>query len=258
MGANHPSGTKEGRTVGFNVESPGGTPGAAGGHTPAGHPARPRESGQIQQRARATRESILAGAAVVFEKEGYGMASLARVAEEASVTKGALYFHFRSKNELARAVMAAQHDIGVKRATGILAEGRPPLETIILMSRGFGQDTLNEAMVRAGIRLTFEATAFGVDVAGPYWHWAESLESLARAARDEGWLHEGVDPRSFARLLMASVTGIQIISDILAGRRDLMERIEDMWATVLPGVLAEEHLHERRRLVGLVRGTPGE
>jgi AcrR family transcriptional regulator len=212
----------------------------------------------IQQRARATRESILAGAAVVFEKEGYGMATLARVAEQASVTKGALYFHFRSKDELARAVIAAQHILGVEHAAAVLAEGRPALETIILMSKVFGQDTLNEPIVRAGIRLTFEASAFGLDVAGPYWHWAESLESLARAARDEGWLHEGVDPRSFARLLMASVTGIQIISDILAGRRDLMERIEDLWTTVLPGVLAEEHLHEGRRLAGLVRATPDE
>ncbi|WP_159615495.1 ScbR family autoregulator-binding transcription factor [Arthrobacter zhaoguopingii] len=212
----------------------------------------------IQQRARATRESILAGAAAVFEKEGYGTASLARVAEEASVTKGALYFHFRSKDELARAVIAAQHARGVERSAAILTGGHPPLESMILIIRGFAQDTLDEPIVRAGIRLTFEASAFGQDVAEPYRHWTEALESMTRAAQDEGWLHAGVDPGSFARLLVASVAGIQMVSDILAGRRDLLERIEDMWAFLLPGILTEEHQQEARRLVGLVRGTPEE
>ncbi|MBJ2119526.1 TetR/AcrR family transcriptional regulator [Arthrobacter sp. MSA 4-2] len=212
----------------------------------------------IQQRARATRESILAGAAAVFEKEGYGMASLARVAEEASVTKGALYFHFRSKDELARAVIAAQHARGMERSAAVVAEGRPPLESMILIIRGFGQDSLNEPIVRAGIRLTFEASAFGQDVAEPYRHWTEALESMTRTARDEGWLHAEVDPGSFARLLVASVAGIQMVSGILAGRRDLMERLEEMWAAFLPGILAQEHQQEAGRLVGLVRGTPQE
>jgi AcrR family transcriptional regulator len=206
VGAHHPSGIKEGRIVGSNVEMSGAASGAADAPTPS---------------------------------------------------KGALYFHFHSKDELARAVIAAQHAFGVERSAAILAEGRPPLETMILMSRGFGQDTLNEPIVRAGIRLTFEASAFGQDVAGPYRHWADALESMTRAARDEGWLHAGVDPRSFAQLLVASVTGIQMVSDILAGRRDLMERIEDMWAFFLPGVLAQEHLQEARRLVGLIRGAQG-
>ncbi|TDK27052.1 TetR/AcrR family transcriptional regulator [Arthrobacter crusticola] len=212
----------------------------------------------MQQRARATRESILAGAAAVFEKQGYETASLARVAEAASVTKGALYFHFRSKEELARAVIAAQHALGVERSAAILAEGRPALETMILMSRGFGQDTLNEPMVRAGIRLTFEASAFGQDVAGPYQHWVEGLEALTRAAREEGWLHAGVDSGSFAHVLVASVTGVQMVSNVLTGRRDLMERIEEMWAALLPGILAKEHLHEGPRLVRLIRETPDE
>ncbi|WP_459282914.1 ScbR family autoregulator-binding transcription factor [Arthrobacter sp. TMN-37] len=210
----------------------------------------------IQQRARATRESILAGAAAVFEKQGYGNASLASVAERASVTKGALYFHFRSKDELARAVIAAQHAFVMERSAAILAEGRPPLESMILMCREFGRDLIAEPIVRAGVRLTFEATAFGQDIAGPYRDWVETVERLTRAARDEGWLHADVDPESFARLLVGSFTGVQMVSDILTGRRDVLERIEDMWAALLPGILSEGRRPEGRRLAGLISGDP--
>jgi AcrR family transcriptional regulator len=210
----------------------------------------------IQQRARATRESILAGAAAVFEAQGYGTASLARVAEQASVTKGALYFHFPSKDELARAVIAAQHSFVQERSAVILAEGHPPLVSMILMTREFGRDLVDEPIVRAGIRLTFEAPAFGQDVAGPYRDWVATTEALTEAARAGGWLRPGVDPPAFARLLVASFTGVQMVSNILTGRRDVMQRIEEMWAALLPGILAAEFQDDAGRLSGLVAESP--
>ncbi len=212
----------------------------------------------IQQRARATRESILAGAAAVFEEQGYGTASLARVAERASVTKGALYFHFPSKDELARAVIAAQHSFVQQRSAVILAEDHPPLVAMILMTREFGRDLVDEPIVRAGIRLTFEAPAFGQDVAGPYRDWVATTKALTEAARSGGWLRPGVDPMVFARLLVASFTGVQMVSNILTGRQDVMQRIEEMWAALLPGILAAEFQGDADRLSGLVSASPSK
>jgi AcrR family transcriptional regulator len=210
------------------------------------------DGAMIQQRARATRESILAGAAAVFEEQGYGTASLARVAERASVTKGALYFHFPSKDELARAVIAAQHSFVQQRSAAILSQGHPPLVAMILMCREFGHDLVSEPIVRAGVRLTFEAPAFGQDVAGPYRDWVATMEALTEAARGGGWLRRDVEPTAFARLLVASFTGVQMVSNILTGRQDVMQRIEEMWAALLPGILADDFLDDAGRLSGLV------
>lgn len=58
-----------------------------------------------QERAEATRDSVLRGAAGVFLRLGYANASLSEIIAESQVTKGALYFHFGSKEELARAVI---------------------------------------------------------------------------------------------------------------------------------------------------------
>jgi AcrR family transcriptional regulator len=62
----------------------------------AGRPAR-----LTREQSRAlTRERLLASAAVVFTREGYGGASCDRIAEEAGYSKGALYSNFASKDEL--------------------------------------------------------------------------------------------------------------------------------------------------------------
>lgn len=47
-----------------------------------------------------TRDRILAAAGHVFARKGYQAASLDEVAQSAGMTKGAIYWHFRSKSDL--------------------------------------------------------------------------------------------------------------------------------------------------------------
>ncbi len=47
-----------------------------------------------------SRERILAAAVSVFARKGFQRASLDEIAAEAELTKGAIYWHFRSKNDL--------------------------------------------------------------------------------------------------------------------------------------------------------------
>ena len=58
-----------------------------------------------QQRSRETRQRILDGALSVFSRLGYGHASVDEVAREAGISKGALYHHFASKEDLFRALL---------------------------------------------------------------------------------------------------------------------------------------------------------
>lgn len=50
--------------------------------------------------AHETRERIIASAARVFARKGFQRASLDEVAADAGMTKGAIYWHFKSKNDL--------------------------------------------------------------------------------------------------------------------------------------------------------------
>jgi len=69
-------------------------------------------------------ERILEGAALEFSEQGFGGASMASIGRAAGVTKGGVYFHFDSKEELFFAVLDEWNEglrpIGVQVATGPL------------------------------------------------------------------------------------------------------------------------------------------
>jgi len=58
-----------------------------------------------QKRAEVTRRALLHAAAEVFTRRGYADTKLSEILTQALATKGALYFHYASKEELARAVI---------------------------------------------------------------------------------------------------------------------------------------------------------
>jgi AcrR family transcriptional regulator len=211
----------------------------------------------LQDRARATREAIIAGAASVFEEHGYGTASITLVAEAAAVTKGALYFHFKSKDELARAVVEEQHAIAITAGKIILAENTPALTTIIRLCGAFGALLATDQVVRAGIRLTLEASAFGQKVHEPYEDWITIMTQLTEQGIKEGQIVDSVNPAVLARYVVASFTGVQLVSNVLTGREDVMERIQQMWEILLPGIIHEPANLDPKGLAALVGETTG-
>jgi AcrR family transcriptional regulator len=206
-----------------------------------------------QERAVATRSAIIRAAAGVFEEHGYGGTSIAAVAARAGVTKGALYFHFAAKEDLAVAVIREQHTIGAADDARVGALGRPALETMILICRGFAVQLIDHSVARAGVRLTFEASAFGHDVRQPYVDWTVRLGGLARTATQDGTLRPDLDPEAFARLLVGAYTGVQMVSNIVTGRSDVLDRLGDLWEMLLPGVVAPDRQDDVPRLVLLFR-----
>lgn len=90
-----------------------------------------------------TRDRILDAAAHVFARKGYQAASLDEVAREAGLTKGAIYWHFRSKGDLFFALLDVQFQrhtdpvIEDLRNAGIGADPRQAL--IMLLQAAFAR-----------------------------------------------------------------------------------------------------------------------
>lgn len=76
---------------------------------------------QLTPKGAATRREILRAAARVFDAKGYALARMDDVVSETGLTKGAVYFHFKSKAALAHAVVDDQKQ-------GMLAHVRRQLE----------------------------------------------------------------------------------------------------------------------------------
>jgi len=205
-----------------------------------------------QERARATRATVIEGAARTFETVGYGNASLADIAEAASVTKGALYFHFKSKEDLAKAVIAEQHSRVRATSEPILGGGHTPLTTMVLLCRHFAEQLIADSVIRAGIRLTLEASAFGGSVKDPYEDWVSTMQQLASQGQYQGEINPDVEAEVLARFVVAAFTGVQLVSDVLTARTDLLKRVDDMWMILLP-VLASAS--ETRTSLAEIIGT---
>lgn len=183
-----------------------------------------------QDRAVRTRRSILEAAAAVFDERGYRAATIGEILARAGVTKGALYFHFASKEELALGVLDAQ-------LTWVPTPERDrKLQEVVDQGMLLAHRLRHDPLVRAGIALALDQGARGVDRGAPFRAWADQHAELLRAAREQGELLPHVSPAETAELLTGCFTGLQVMSQILSGRRDLGQRLSVLLHHVLPSV----------------------
>lgn len=75
-----------------------------------------------QSPASDTRDRIIASAARIFSQKGFQRASLDQVAADAGLTKGAIYWHFKSKNDLYFALLDARFQRDTSTMRGSVAE----------------------------------------------------------------------------------------------------------------------------------------
>ena len=163
-----------------------------------------RDSVVKQARAELTRQQIVAGAAAQFEKTGYGSTSMADIVSGAGTTKGALYFHFASKDELAQFIIAEQHRLSIESVQAISATGKDPLEQMIMLTHEMARQIVDEPIVRAGIRLTLELSTYEGPVE-PYAEWISAITDLTARAQAEGEIRKSVSAESFGRFMPSAI-----------------------------------------------------
>jgi len=185
-----------------------------------------------QARALATRGAILAAAAEEFAEASYHEASLSRILERSKVTKGALYFHFVSKESIALAVVDEMdllcHEI-VDRSTAL---GLDPLRTAAQVTREV-QDALAGSVLRAGQRLSTEGFAGPHRPGWPYRFWEGVFHDLFTRAAEDGLLRPGIDPASFSRTAVDTGTGAFVVSLGISHLADFAQRVCDNWELIL-------------------------
>ncbi|MFH9856171.1 ScbR family autoregulator-binding transcription factor [Streptomyces althioticus] len=187
-----------------------------------------------QERAVRTRNAILRAAGEVFDELGYEAATISAILQRAKVTKGALYFHFSSKEELAQAVLTRQLTSvpRVPRRDLALQQG---LDEALVLAHMLAA---GEPLVRGSVRLTVEqgSPQDGLDRRAPMEGWIEHNVEILSAARDNGELLPRVDVAAAAKMFVGAFTGVQILSKVMTDRADLVERVADLQRHLMAGV----------------------
>lgn len=84
----------------------------------------PAVKSRREEYAEATRRALLDAAAELFATRGYAATSIEDVVRHARVTRGALYHHFSSKQELFEAVFEEQETAAVERIAAVMAQAQ--------------------------------------------------------------------------------------------------------------------------------------
>src|SRR6266581_9230730 len=82
------------------------------------------------KRARLTQKAIVAVAAELFARDGFGATSLDDIAEVLGATKGALYYHVKNKEEILRLIYLTVLTVSEEPLRRIVEADFPPLEKL--------------------------------------------------------------------------------------------------------------------------------
>lgn len=212
------------------------------------------------RRADATRQQIISAAAHQFAQRPYHDVGLDDILAEAELTKGAMYFHFRSKHALALAVIDGQ----LTRAGAVVQElverKLSGLETLIDFGYQMAVGDINSDAARAMLHLLpvvgrtegMQTTVMNDAV--------KALSVVAERAIAEGDI-VATDPQDVIRVLLALYLGMRQSGD-LDEPEQFLRQMERAWAVVLPGVVPADRLDYflqfiRRRTTLAVKATSG-
>jgi TetR/AcrR family transcriptional regulator, transcriptional repressor for nem operon len=181
-----------------------------------------------------TRQRLIAAASRQFGQRAYSMVSLDDILAEAQLTKGAMYFHFPSKQALALAIIDDLNEMSRAAVAELLARRMSGLETLIdLIFLLAVQDTQDE-VARAGVRLleTLDNSTTGAPPA--LWRsWIEVVTTLIRKAISEGDVADHDDPEDIAKMLVALWAGVRRINDLDQPESHL-GNLKTVWILALP------------------------
>ncbi|WCT06262.1 TetR/AcrR family transcriptional regulator [Rhodococcus qingshengii] len=196
-------------------------------------PTRPRigrtpgsKNSAMQDRAVRTREAIVAVAARHFDTDGYGHTSINTIIGTGKFAKGAIYYHFPSKDAIAEHLISDWNhtlDDTIREAVDT-DPGTTGGEKLTAIFISLARQVTENTNLRAGMKLTCEPT---INNGAAFAHWVEVISDIIETAITEGELTDTPTTHRLAWNLCAGTIGAANASATLREDIDLATRIED-------------------------------
>ncbi|MGA5039883.1 ScbR family autoregulator-binding transcription factor [Streptomyces capoamus] len=195
----------------------------------------------MQERAKATRRSLLEAAARLFAERGYAATSVNDISAGSGRTSGAVYFHYASKEGLAVAVVEDRFATWPQLAQRYADETVPPIERLVALSYDIAHALVEDPVTRAGARLWTERATINAPLPHPFALWTAAATRLLAQARLAGQLRTQVRPACAARTLVCAFYGLCSFTEALDGTATVIDRLSDWWQLTLPSLRPPGH-----------------
>lgn len=171
---------------------------------------------RTKEEALATRDAILEAAVRVFSAQGAANASLASIAREAGVTRGAIYWHFTNKADL----LVALWDQVLQRYTPLAAASESsdepdPLGKLKTLYLSLLRDLIDDPRHQQISRILFEKSGSLEDFEVVQQRYLacmvdrfNALQTVLRHAVERGQLPENMDLRLGAITVLSFINGL--------------------------------------------------
>ena len=172
---------------------------------------------KTKEEAEKTRKDIIHSARKVFHQCGVSRSTLEKIAKEAGVTRGAIYWHFQDKAELFFAMREDVFTPMVERTDSFLLSDAydNPLDAIEASLKEFFRVLDDCSVVREVFEIMIsrceyvdEFSSVQEEVGRPAQEFLNKIERVYLRAAEKGTLREGLDPLESARDTWAFTSGM--------------------------------------------------
>ncbi|MBY8864125.1 MULTISPECIES: ScbR family autoregulator-binding transcription factor [Streptomyces] len=185
-----------------------------------------------QERARRTLQRIVAAAANRFEENGYSGTTLDDISREAGVSKGALYFHFASKQEVADAVTAHSYGLLEDLLDAVRGSDGSAVQQLIDLTHGLSRLLYREPTLRAALRFHRDRTHLGTEI-DHYALWQGGVEECLARAAERRELRVGLPAAAGRVLAMITLFSVESLAVRRVPDREATQQITDLWNVLL-------------------------
>jgi TetR/AcrR family transcriptional regulator, transcriptional repressor for nem operon len=193
------------------------------------------------QRSDTTRDQILRAAAHQFAQRPYYAVGLDDILAEAQLTKGAMYFHFRSKHALALAIVDEQTERAAESVKNLLARKLSGLESLIDVSYLIAVGDITHDVTRASFNLLESVGRTEKLQARLLGGWIQLMGEIAQRGIAEGDIVDQADPEDVGRLLVSIFVGMRQASN-LDEPVQLLSDFGKALSTVLGGIVQPDRI----------------
>jgi TetR/AcrR family acrAB operon transcriptional repressor len=201
---------------------------------------------RTKEEAARTRQDILKAALFIFGEEGYSRATLEQIAAEAGVTRGAIYWHFKSKAELFSILIEKYSAHGAAIVDQAIADGGSFIDILRRIFIRQLQAVEDDPDLRAIMEIHLFKSGMDSDLQAPRLKQIEKgrvlLEGISAAMRlgiAAGELRPDIDPMELARAFIAYQNGLIYLWLLSPDSFSLRASAESMADILVGGVMRE-------------------
>ncbi|MBH5144284.1 MULTISPECIES: TetR/AcrR family transcriptional regulator [Rhodococcus erythropolis group] len=189
-----------------------------------------------QARALRTRDAIITVAARHFDTDGYGHTSMNTIAHAGRFAKGAMYYHFPSKEGIGNQLLSDwKRTVDETVTDSTASSSSTAAEKLTAIFTTLARQITEDINLRAGMKLTLEPS---IDNTDGFAHWVDAISGIVDTAIAAGEIPDTPTTHRLAWNLCAGTVGAAHASASLGEDIDLVTRIGDTVAAHIESVSA--------------------